>query len=303
MTMIAGAGFSTVSKDGHVGSIEADLRFHSEIGAEFTEICAYSIDLVAGGRLIAERVKELKSLTKAYPLKYSVHGLVSSNFMNSATLQRQKDVAKAYIEICDQIGSQILVHHSGFVSSQHPWDRADADQREFDALAEIGDYAARYGVRIALENIFTAELGQYRKAPSEVAATVRSLNHKNIVALIDFSHAYIESTYRGLNFLDELRALAPVAGHLHVHDSFGQLAGSSPFYYAQEGSALGLGDLHLPLGWGDIPWDTIFDELTFLPGTILNMEIGARFRKEQPQSLERARGFIERLNGRADKAA
>lgn len=299
MATIAGVGFSTGSKDGHAESISEDLTFISEIGADFAEICVATIDVVAGGRVISERLEALARVAKQYPLQYSVHGLVSSNFMNSATLRRQIDVAKAYVEVCDRIGARVLVHHSGFVSPQLPLDRADADRREFDALAELAEFAAKHDVRIALENIFTAESGQYRKTPTQVAETVRALNHPNVAALIDFSHAHIESIYRGLDFMSELRAMAPVTGHLHVHDSFGHLAGATPFFFAQEGSALGLGDLHLPLGWGDIPWDSIFGELTFLPGTILNMEIGARFREEQPECLRRARGFVEAVNRRA----
>lgn len=67
--------------------------------------------------------------------------------------------------------------------------------------------------------------------------------------------------------------MAPVTGHLHVHDSFGRPLGSHRTYLPQEDAALGLGDLHIPLGWGDIDWDVIFSELIFLPGAVLIMEI------------------------------
>ena len=39
---------------------------------------------------------------------------------------------------------------------------------------------------------------------SEVAATIREINHPNLCATLDFGHAYIECTYRGLDFMDEL---------------------------------------------------------------------------------------------------
>ena len=146
-------------------------------------------------------------------------------------------------------------------------------------------------MRIAFENIFTTEPGQYRQTPAEVAATVRAVDHPNVVALIDFSHAYIESTYRGLDFRAELRAMAPVAGHLHLHDSFGRPQAFYKGYHPQENTAMGIGDLHLPLGWGDIAWDEIIAELEVLPGTVMMMEIGRRYRREQPASLAKARSL------------
>ena len=56
-------------------------------------------------------------------------------------------------------------------------------------------------------------------------------------------------------------------------------------------------------GWGDIDWDDIFSELAFLPGTVLMMEIGQRYRSEQPASLERAKKLIAINAGRLAAAA
>jgi len=258
-----------------------------------------TIDVVSGGRIVQDRLAALARVTGQYPLKYSVHGLVSSNFMHSATLRHQIDAAIAFLQVCDRLGSRLLVHHTGFVSANRPVDRADADKREEDALVEILEVAAKYDVRVALENIFTAQPGEYRKTPTQVAETVRALNHPNLVATTDFGHAYIESKFRGLDFMGELRNMAAVTGHLHVHDSFGQLPRDMTFFYPQEATALGLGDLHLPIGWGDIAWEDIFAELSFLPGTILMMEISGRFRPEQAECLATARRFAEAVNSRA----
>ncbi len=93
--------------------------------------------------------------------------------------------------------------------------------------------------------------------------------------------------------------MAPVAGHLHVHDSFGRPYSMTKFYHPAEATALGIGDLHLPIGWGDIPWEEIFSELTFLPDTMLVMEItGERFATEQADSLARALKLVDRVNSR-----
>ena len=50
--------------------------------------------------------------------------------------------------------------------------------------------------------------------------------------------------------------------------------------------------------WSELRSD-IFSELDFLPGTVLMMEIGARYRNEQPESLARARHL---MSLRADAA-
>lgn len=300
MGNLIGTGFNVGSDDGELLSLESDLRALADIGCDTVELGVTSLDLIAGGRIIRDRADRLVALTKQFDFRYTVHGLVSSNFMDPATCSFQLEAAKALVEVCNRLGAGILVQHGGELRPNQIFDRAEADKREREALFELAEFAKPQGVRIALENIFSTEPGQYRQTPAEVAATVKAVGHDHLVALIDFSHAYIESTYRGLDFRDQLRAMAPVAGHLHVHDSFGRPEGFYIPFHPQESTALGIGDLHMPLGWGDIDWEDIFSELTFLPGTVLMMEIGRRYRAEQPESLERARKLMA-LNAAGDR--
>lgn len=302
MSNIIGTGFNAGSTNGELESLEKELRILSEIGVDTVELGLTSLDLISGGRIIEERAERLVALTKQFDFRYTVHGLVSSNFMEPETCRYQLDAAKALAQICDRIGAGILVQHGGNLRAEQIMERAEADAREREALFELAEFCKPYGVRVAFENIFTTEPGQYRQTPTQIAETVKTIGHPNLVALIDFSHAYIESTYRGLNFREELRAMASVAGHLHVHDSFGRPQAFYKGYHVQENTALGIGDLHMPLGWGDIDWEDIFSELTFLPGTVLMMEIGRRYHAEQPASLERAKGLMA-LNGRLSAIA
>ncbi len=297
MGNIIATGFNAGSTNGELESLEADLRALADMGVDTVELGVTTLDLISGGRIIKDRAERLVALTKQFDFRYTVHGLVSSNFMDPATCRYQIDAAKALVEICDRIDARILVQHGGCLRADQIFDRAAADLREREALVELADFAKPYGVRIALENIFTTEPGQYRQTPAEVAETVKAVNHDHVVALIDFSHAYIESTYRGLNFRHQIAAMAPVAGHLHLHDSFGRPQGFYKGYHPQENTAMGIGDLHMPLGWGDIDWESIFSELDFLPGTVAMMEIGARYRAEQPESLARAKKLLA-LNDR-----
>ncbi|SEQ58301.1 Sugar phosphate isomerase/epimerase [Devosia sp. YR412] len=289
MGNIIATGFNSGSDDGELFSLEADLRRLADIGVDTVELGLTSVDLISGGRILPERLERLVAITSQFDFRYTVHGLVSSNFMDPDTAVFQMQAAKALVEVCDRIDARILVQHGGALRADQLHQRAEADVREREALTELGDFARPYGVRIAFENIFTTEPGQYRQTPAEVAETVKAVNHSNVVALIDFSHAYIESTYKGLNFREQIAAMAPVTGHLHVHDSFGRPQAFYKAFHPQENTAMGIGDLHMPLGWGDIDWDWIFTELDFLPNTVMMMEIGPRHRSEQPESLRRAR--------------
>ncbi len=303
MGNIIATGFNAASKNGEIESLEKDLRALADIGVDTVELGVTTLDLIAGGRIIKDRADRLAAMTGQFDFRYTVHGLVSSNFMDPATSRYQIDAAKALVEVCDRIDARVIVQHGGCLRADQLFDRAEADEREREALLELAQFCNPYGVRIAFENIFTTEPGQYRQTPAELAETVKAVNHPNVVALIDFSHAYIESTYRGLNFREQIRAMAPVTGHLHLHDSFGRPQGFYKGFHPQENTAMGIGDLHMPLGWGDIDWEDIFSELDVLPGTVAMMEVGARYRSEQPESLTRARKLMELNDGRQAVAA
>jgi len=300
---ISHVGFSTTAHQGNLDHVEASLQKIVDLGADVAELALFGEDLITGGRIIESRAKRLVDICAKFDIRYTVHGLIVSNFMDETHLAYQKAAVRAMLELCRRIGADVLVHHGGHAPIGPRPLLARYDAMERDALAELSDVAGEAGIRLALENIFAVSDSEYRQMPSEVAATVRAVGHPALVGLIDFSHAYIEATRIGADFRDEIRAMAPVAGHLHVHDSFGRPYTMSKFYYTSEAIALGIGDLHLPLGWGDIAWEAIFDEIDVLPGTALIMEIGERFEAERADCLARARDLAARANRRSALAA
>ena len=105
---------------------------------------------------------------------------------------------------------------------------------------------------------------------------ISNINHPNIKGTLDFSHAYLNCNHRKVDFMNEIKAMSPISNHLHVHDSYGIL-NNLWTYNDSEMLSYGIGDLHLPIGWGTIPFDDIFDKLNFPAGLILNLEIQERF--------------------------
>jgi len=287
---ISAVGFCTYTGEGgNFSTLDASIRTIAELGATAAELSLYGEEIISGGRIIPGRAQRLVEITRQFDLRYSVHGQIGSNFMDKDHLAAQKAVVRAMLELCNRIGASVLVHHSGQAKIGAAPHMDELMKMERDALAEMADVAASYGVRLALENIFAMNDSEYRQTPAEVGETVRALSSPQVCALLDFSHAYIESTRLGLDWREEIKSMAPVTGHLHVHDSFGRPYSITKFYHPAEATALGIGDLHLPIGWGDIPWEEIFAELTFLPDTMLILEITEdRFAGEQADSLARA---------------
>jgi sugar phosphate isomerase/epimerase len=50
--------------------------------------------------------------------------------------------------------------------------------------------------------------------------------------------------------------------------------------------------LHLPLGWGDIPWNEMLSKLTFQDDTAFIVELPPQFAEEAPAVAAEARRLI-----------
>ncbi len=102
--------------------------------------------------------------------------------------------------------------------------------------------------------------------------------------------------------LPGLPFLAPFARHLHVHDSFG-LQDDIWMYTEGERLAFGHGDLHLPVGWGNLPWDALIDACHFPDGVVFNIELEARYWPAAAETVAATKRLAARAAGEARAAA
>ncbi|HZV21329.1 MAG TPA: TIM barrel protein, partial [Hyphomicrobiales bacterium] len=119
---------------------------------------------------------------------------------------------------------------------------------------------------------FAASPKDHTALPSRLAREIEAIGHPNVRGCLDFSHGAIRCAAEGADFISEAKALASVAKHLHLHDSFGDPL-QLRTYLRSERVAYGLGDLHLPIGWGNLPWHRMMKELTFEEDVIFNLEL------------------------------
>lgn len=137
--------------------------------------------------------------------------------------------------------------------------------------------------------------------PSRLAREIEAIGHPNVRACLDFSHAAIRCNAQGADFLAEVKALARYARHLHIHDSFGDPFQLRP-HSRSERVAYGLDDLHLPIGWGNLPWQQIMAEAEFEPDVIFNLELPGTYRIALPESIRAMGEMIETYRVRRSNA-
>ncbi len=244
---------------------------------DMVEIPAFTMDLIVNGQINKSQLQRLKEITRKRPFGYTVHGPTAIDFMDDQwRLDLHETVLKASIEIAAELGAVHHVLHCGKVGDE-PMPAIDARfARQRERLARAGDFAREHGVVLTVENVWTYNRSRYTALPFRLAQELALIDHDHVRACLDVSHAYINATLHGADFLDEIAALAPFAPHLHIHDSFGRPKDISTFAVAED-LAFGLGDLHLPVGWGSIPWRDVMARARLPRGTIFNIELNKRY--------------------------
>lgn len=140
---------------------------------------------------------------------------------------------------------------------------------------------------------FLREISKYNYGTKieELVDQVKKIDRENVGITFDFGHAYLASKYYRFKFLDSIKLALPYIKHVHIHDSFGKPKVS---YEEQDINLIqfGIGDLHMPVGWGAIPYNKIFRILKNYQG-VLSLELKPRFKKFFAYSLQRVKELTE----------
>jgi sugar phosphate isomerase/epimerase len=239
------------------------------------------------------------------------------NLAHGEDLDLQVRIFEASLDFCAEVGSDLLVYHSGQIGLERAaWGLARLPTpEELEAywttetanLAELADHAARHGVTIAIENRTphlweVATLARAGQPAAELpafhggirldllSAQVQEIGASNVGLTLDVGHAYLAAPFWSTDLLTALTKAAPHVRHLHWHDNFGRLDGHSAALHDRLPN--GEGDLHLPPGWGDIPLDSVRSCLDGYAGW-LTLEIHPRYRAHYHEALVRTRVLMD----------
>ncbi|MEM5584699.1 sugar phosphate isomerase/epimerase family protein [Roseibium sp. AS2] len=284
---------------GDAAGLDALLGQYEAYDQSHVEITSRRLDVIVGGRIIEERASAMQAVLEKHPLSYVLHADHAINFMDLPGADMQWAVAEASVDLCRRYGMTSMVIHSGNAPVDVWLDSAGKLlDLEREAFKRLGDLAANAGVRIAVENLIADPSGKRVVSgadPRRLADQLRRTEHPAIGGCLDFGHAYLSAPVVNFDFVEAMAAFSEEVWHLHLHDNFGRPDLKT---HADEGSrvSMGIGDLHLPMGWGTIPWDKVLPAMKFRAGTYAMIELRGRYRAVEGQVAASAKAFARYWN-------
>jgi len=295
---IAGIGSSIHGVNGNISALDAVLAKLVASGCTHAELSPSHMFVTLGGRDNEARIARIAAICARHDLAYTLHAPVAVNFMEEVHAELHQAVLRSVLSFGARIGASLAVIHPGRV---HPHADRAARQHllavERDQMLRAADMAGRLGLAIGMENLApngamgSGKAWSYALDPRALAEQIASIDHPAVCGTLDFGHGWVSASMLGFDYADAVRSFAPFVGHLHITDNFGV-----PATYDQvdglEIVAYGMGDLHLPIGWGSVPYETILPGLPIRPGSRATIELKPHFSDELANSVTATEGLF-----------
>jgi len=281
--------------NGDMEKFKEELIFFEELGYDYVEIPVDAVDVIFEGKLREDRMLKIQKILGFRDLKYTVHAPNALDLRDMDNHDTQFELFKSCLDFTARIGADIFVYHYGRKSKN-----MNLEEKLYENILRISDYANKLGITICVENIEIDPV-------NNVIDFVKKVNRENVAMTLDIGHAYLSANYFGFDFLDSVKKASPFVKHIHVHDNFGRfeemrLKGYDQYKWIpyRRLVALGRGDLHLPPGWGKVPFDDVCEILKDYEGVFMLEYHHYRYRMEADEILEQAREYVKRHGGFVD---
>jgi sugar phosphate isomerase/epimerase len=124
---------------------------------------------------------------------------------------------------------------------------------------------------------------------SPIVRQLEAIDHPAVGLTLDVAHLHIAAHEIGFDYLEAVREAAPWVRHLHANDNFGRLDRGVDL--EMDRWAFGEADIHLPPGWGCIPYRQVFARLPEYEGDLI-LEIKPGFYDLLGQALQDTRRML-----------
>lgn len=308
-----GSNINEVRVDGSLSALRSDLTAFLSFGLTAAEITVHGLDVVRNGRLDRKRAAEIKKILADYPFAYSVHAPNPLNLMDRDHARLHREVLRASLEFAAEIEAEVMVYHPGRYLAEEafavrgpcvpePDEQERLLEEEAAVLREAAD--AFPGIVIALENArpyLHHSPYCYAELPRQLKAQAERIDRRNVGITLDFGHLQMASRFYGLDPLAEVRAIAPLIAHCHLHDNFG-----NPVYHTEKQQThqipFGKGDSHMPVGWGAIPFAPLLAEFIASYDGLLICELRGRYFEHTREAAENLVTLLRELGQGAQVA-
>ena len=297
--------------------LELALGKLRELGYPLVEIDPSSFPLIIDGELRPRQLADFVAVTRNSGLRFSVHGFGRLNLAYDPRHDLCRRVMRAQIELCSAVAATRLVYHSGLQALEEvrngvrgtlltDQELEEGARREAAALRDLSRAAADAGVIIGMENLdphlwehnlikgfglpraaIDKHLARLRIGP--IVRQLEAIGHPNVGMTLDVAHLYMAAQDLGFAYLDAVSEAAPWVRHLHVTDNFGRL--DFGCQGEPERRAFGEADLHMPPGWGSIPYREVFARLPDYGGDLV-LEIEPGFEEYYAEAREAMRSIL-----------
>ena len=258
------------------------------------ELMGFAQDLIIDGSVVSQRIDKIQNILDNFSGEITLHGPMVVNFLDKKeNLNHYEILAKAYIDVAHRLGVAKIIIHTGYCDVDNDRSLREKYILQRNYLKRIGDFAAKKNLLIYVENIFPFSKSLHTALPSKLSEEINLINHNNIRACFDVSHAYLCCEAFQSDFMSNAVDLGSLSDHWHVHDSFGKLNFINSYLTKSESLALGDGDLHLPVGEGNIPWEKVISNIKPTSDTVFNIELNPDFWKDLEKCVRNTKKLIE----------
>ena len=258
---------------GNLELLDAELTQIKQAGADSCELILQGLDIVIGSKIIPSREKAVLDILQKHDLAYSMHMPHGLNLLDAGLIEMNVDVFRASIDFAKKASIKVINFHAGRVKS----DDKNLILKEIAFVKLLSSLAP--DIMFCMENppISVGNTEELTVAASidEMISFCKRIDMPNFKLTYDVGHGFLNHKGNKKALLEDMVSVLPYTGHIHLHDNCGIYMDMRE---AGPGNRLvnGIGDIHLPLGWGSIPLDDVFGILKDYDG-IINLEIEERF--------------------------
>lgn len=302
---------------GRFQRLEEALAHVQGLGYELVELSISSLGTIFDGEVRPAPLADLVAVTRNFPLRYTVHGLNRLNLAYDTRHELCRRIMAAQIEVAGAVGATRLVYHSGLQALDEvhygvrrtllsEQELIEGAAREVAALRALAPLAGDAGVIIGMENgdshlwehniiaqfsLPRADLAKHhaRLLITPIVQQLEAIDNPSVAMTLDIAHLHIAAHDLGFDYLEAVSEAAPWVCHLHANDNFGRL--DTGFDSEPDRWPYGEADIHLPPGWGSIPYAEVFTRLSAYKGDLI-LEIKSGFADYLEESLTTMRVLV-----------